>query len=265
MNKMNDKNQNRFEILRQLAVSGQTGDNINAAVQSALKMTVQYLNLLGASLYVWDDKHKVTLTVSHFEDSSAQGRLADMEENLFSQLRKEKELVSAYMSFGGVHPYHSFTLPLKFSSQIFGAVIGLQTGEKSIVSEDIFLESLSALLSLNFAAFEKRGSDEPSRDMIDRERLKAILDTAVTVNHEVNNPLQAIIGNIQLIKMKNKELDKQTLSKLDAIEESAMKISSVTQRLMRITTPRTTDYSDGTTMIDISDESDDSRDSKDKS
>jgi K+-sensing histidine kinase KdpD len=250
---MMDKNINRFEILRQLAITGSEGDNINTAVQTALKMTVNHIGLTASSLYVWDNDNQVKLTVSHAENNTSQKQLTELEDTLFVQLRQDKKLVSAYMSFGGVHPYHSFTLPLRYRHQIFGAVIGIQTGERSVVSEDIFLEALSALLSLNFAALEMQGSGEISQDLIDRERLRAILDTAVTVNHEVNNPLQAIIGNIQLIKMKNKNLDKETLAKLQAIEESAMKITEVTQKLMRISSPKTTDYSDGTTMIDISD------------
>lgn len=249
-----DKNIDRFEILRHLAITGSEGDNINTAVQIALKMTVNHIGLTASSLYVWDNNNQVKLTVSHAQNNASQKQLTELEESLFTQLRQDKKLVSAYMSFGGIHPYHSFTLPLRYRQQIFGAVIGIQTGERSVVSEDIFLEALSALLSLNFAALETQGSGEVSQDLIDRERLRAILDTAVTVNHEVNNPLQAIIGNIQLIKMKNKNLDKETLAKLQAIEESAMKITSVTQKLMRITSPKTTDYSDGTTMIDISDD-----------
>lgn len=247
-----DKNFDRFEILRRLAISGSEGDNLNSTVQTALKMTVNHIGLTASSLYVWDAENQVKLTVSHAENNASQKQLSELEETLFAQLRKDKKLVSAYMSFGGIQPFHSFTLPLRYRHQIFGAVIGIQTGDKSVVSEDLFLEALSSLLSLNFAALEMQGTGEVGKDVIDRERLKAILDTAVTVNHEVNNPLQAIIGNIQLIRMKDKKIDKETLAKLEAIEESAMKITKVTQKLMRITSPKTTDYSDGTTMIDIS-------------
>ncbi len=54
--------------------------------------------------------------------------------------------------------------------------------------------------------------------------------------------------------MKQENLDKNIIEKLKAIEESAIKINSVTQKLMRLTTPRTIQYSDGTKMIDLGDD-----------
>ncbi len=79
----------------------------------------------------------------------------------------------------------------------------------------------------------------------------------MTVNHEVNNPLTAILGNVQLLLLKRDDLDDELKDKLRIIEVSAMKIKDVTQRLMRMTTPRSVEYSDGTKMVDINDEEED--------
>jgi signal transduction histidine kinase len=76
----------------------------------------------------------------------------------------------------------------------------------------------------------------------------------VTVNHEVNNPLTAILGNIQLILHRKENLDEDTIKKLTIVEESALKIKDVTQRLLRVTSPRSVKYTDGTNMLDLSDE-----------
>ena len=244
----------KFKIISDLALFAKKGGNINDAAKTALEMSCSYLGLNGASLYLWDNNQNISLTVSHAESQLMQTRLSDIEHNLFENLRKNQQLVSAYMSFGGENPYHSFTLPLMFSKQVFGAVIGIQEDEKSIVAEDLFLETLSGMLSLHYTAANIDNSEETQNEIVEKERLAAVLETAVTVNHEVNNPLQAIIGNIQLLLMKKENLDENTIEKLKAIEQSAVKINNVTQKLMRITTPKTIKYSDGTKMIDINDD-----------
>jgi hypothetical protein len=53
--------------------------------------------------------------------------------------------------------------------------------------------------------------------------------------------------------MKRDDLDEELRAKLEVIEVSAGRIKDVTQRLLKLTTPRTVDYSEGTPMIDISD------------
>lgn len=250
-NNMSSKDNNRFEILSFLAVAGNKGYDINDAAQTALRMASEYVGLNAAALYLWDDKYKVNVSVTHTLNDEYKERIERMEEDLFKSLRKDKQLVSAYMSFGGKPMIHSFTLPLSYGDKIFGAVIGLQEGERKTVSEDKLLESFTALLALNYAASEKQSSGEISNDILDKERLNAILSTAVTVNHEVNNPLTAILGNIQLLLMNKEGLDKELKAKLKTIEASALKIKDVTQRLMRMTSPRTVEYDNGTKMIDI--------------
>ncbi len=246
----------KFKIISDLALFAKKGGNINDAAKIALEMSCSYLGLNGASLYLWDNEQNISVTVSHAETPLMQSRLTELEYNLYENLRKNQQLVTAYLSFGGDEPYNSFTLPLMFSKKVFGAVIGIQEGEQSPIAEGLFLETLSAMLSLHYTAANIGNSAESQKEKIEKERLTAVLETAVTVNHEVNNPLQAIIGNIQLLLMKQENLDEDIIEKLKAIEESAIKINSVTQKLMRMTSPKTIKYSDGTKMIDINDDAD---------
>ena len=252
MDNMSEQKPDKFEILRHLAVFGKEGGNIKESAKQALEMTCSYVNLNGASLYLWDNEKNTTIAVSHADSIDIQNTLNDLEQNLFENLRKNQKLISAYMSFGGDSPKHTFTLPLMFNKNIFGAVIGIQAGSNSIVAEDRFLDTLSAMLALCFQATENQTSGEIDPEVIDKERLSAILETAVTVNHEVNNPLQAIIGNIQLLLMKKDKYDDDIVTKLKAIEESAIKINTVTQKLMRMTHARSKKYSEDTNMLDLS-------------
>ncbi len=249
---MTEKNNDRFEILRLLAVAGTSGDKLNDAARAALEMAAQSVGLAAAAVYLWNADFKVTISLSFAETEDGQAQLASLEEGLFNGLRKEKQLLSAYMSFGGKKPRHSFTLPLRQGDNVFGAVIGLQEGQRTLISEDDFLEALSALLALTYTAQGIGADGISTEDKISRERSVAVAETAVAVNHEVNNPLTAILGNVQLLLMKGDNLDESLKEKLKTIETSAMKIRDVTQRLMRMTNPRTVEYTNGTKMIDIS-------------
>jgi len=249
---MEKSNTDRFEILKRLALAASKGENLNQTSERALSQAAAFVGLKAAALFLWDDDFKVIVTVTHAESESSHQRLVSLEQELFATLRKDQNLVSAYLSFGGEAPYHSFTLPLRHGPKVFGAVIGLQEGERTIISEDDFLETLSALLALNYAA-EGLGKElAPTKEAFDKERLSAIVETAVAVNHEVNNPLTAILGNVQLLLLNQDDLNEDLRSKLKTIEASALKIKDVTQRLMRITSPRSVEYSEGTKMLDLS-------------
>ena len=250
MNKQNDK----YNVLRELAMAGSRGEDLAGASEIALCQASELVGLTAGALYLWDNEGKVQVTVTHAATESGNKRLKSLEDELFSNLRSEKDLVSAYMSFGGSTPCHSFTLPLRHNERIFGAVIGLQEGERTIISEDLFLEALSALLALNYAASGVSESTSDSKEILQKEKLAGIVETAVTVNHEINSPLTAILGNIQLLLRNQDNLNEEVVTKLKTIEISAERIREVTHRLLRVTTPRSVEYTEGIKMLDISDE-----------
>jgi hypothetical protein len=98
-------------------------------------------------------------------------------------------------------------------------------------------------------AFEKLKAD--FKQLVKSERAAAITETAVTVNHEINNPLTAILGNTQLMLMSKDKLPADIVAKLETIERSAVKIRETTSQLMSIIEPVTSPYASGLEMIDI--------------
>lgn len=253
---MDQKQQHQFEILRRLALAGSRGEELRPTVEIALQMAVDAISLEAAGLYLWDDKMKISLTVAHSVSEDARRRLGTIEEGLFRRLRKEEQLLSAYMSFGGDSPSQSFTMPLRHGKLVFGAIVGVQQGEGRLISEDLLLEAITAAIALNVIASGGGKDIELSQELIDKERLRAIIETAVTVNHEINNPLTAILGNIQLILLNNENLDEKVADKLRTMELSAMKIKDITQRLLRVNSAKTVKYTEGTSMLDLSDTDD---------
>ena len=251
---MEDKRQDKYEILRGLAVSGARRQSLQSTGEMALRQAADLVGLKAAAMYLWDDNMDVRLAVTHADSDSSRERLASLEDNLFASLRKERKLISAYMSFDDNPPVHSFTLPLRHGQNVFGAVIGIQEGERTVVAEDVFLEALSAAVALNVIADGALAGKGADKELLEKERLGAVVETAVTVNHEINNPLTAILGNVQLMLLKRDTLDEELRRKLETIEEAAMKIRDVTQKLLNLTSARSVEYSEGASMLDLSDD-----------
>ncbi len=244
----------QFDILRRIALEATAGEKPAAVTEWALKEACRLVNLSSGSLFLWDEQGAPTLSVSYAESAAEKELVLKLEEDLFSGLRRQRQMVSAYMSFGGEKPLAAFTQPLRKAGKVYGAVIGIHQGERSLAGEDMFLETLAAALSTAFIigtpAIDHREVDKTVR----QERLKAIKETAATVNHEINNPLTAVLGNIQLLLMRSDELDESLLRKLKIVEESALRIRDVTRKLMNITSDSVTEYIPGSKMLDLSED-----------
>jgi len=84
------------------------------------------------------------------------------------------------------------------------------------------------------------------------ERFQAVKETAITVNHEVNNPLTTILGAAQLLLMSGDDLSDRTRERLKMIEQEVKRIAEVTQRLKNLDELKTDDYiADGPKMLDL--------------
>jgi nitrogen-specific signal transduction histidine kinase len=74
--------------------------------------------------------------------------------------------------------------------------------------------------------------------------LASISKTVVTLHHEINSPLTAILGSAALLK--DKELSQETIKKLSTmIYEQTKAISLIIKKLNNITKPVTSEYAPG--------------------
>lgn len=84
------------------------------------------------------------------------------------------------------------------------------------------------------------------------ERLQAVKETAITVNHEVNNPLTTILGAAQMLLLSQDGLSDKVRERLQLIEQEVKRIAKVTQRLKDLDELKTDDYiMDGPKMLDL--------------
>jgi len=98
---------------------------------------------------------------------------------------------------------------------------------------------------------EMSGDESIEYDAQESDRLATIVETAVAVNHAINNPLVPILGNAQFLLQNENIVDEDIKKRLRVIVNNALRIRDITQKLARVTHPVTREYSRGTRMLDI--------------
>jgi PAS domain S-box-containing protein len=90
------------------------------------------------------------------------------------------------------------------------------------------------------------------QELLRVEKLATIGQMVITVNHEINNPLNIISNNAQTMRLLNPDLDEKLLTKLHTIEAQVRRISEVTARLREMDDVTTNDYiAEGPQMVDV--------------
>ncbi|UCF04579.1 MAG: PAS domain S-box protein [bacterium] len=120
-----------------------------------------------------------------------------------------------------------------------------------VVRISILLDNRNKLLGVLIVATDLREIQKLQAKLLEAERLAAITETAISINHEINNPLCSILGNTQLILMEKERLEPGMVKKLKSIETEIIRIQRVSERLARITRPVLKEYVDGRRMLDV--------------
>lgn len=89
------------------------------------------------------------------------------------------------------------------------------------------------------------------KERVEKERLTAITEALATINHQINNPLTPILGNIQLLRKEEEHFQARHVKKLEIIEVNAKRIFDIIQKFNQITRPLRKQYYGKTNMLDI--------------
>jgi len=89
------------------------------------------------------------------------------------------------------------------------------------------------------------------KELLEKERLLAITQSFATINHEINNPLTPILGNIQLIRKEDSLLSDDHIKKLEIIESNVRKISNIVQKYNHISKPEEKNYYGNSNIFEI--------------
>lgn len=91
---------------------------------------------------------------------------------------------------------------------------------------------------------------ELTRKLLEEEKLKGVLEMAGAVCHELNQPMQSVLGFSQLLIDDLTEEDSE-YEYISIIKNQIDKMGKITKKLMRITRYETCDYIESTKIIDI--------------
>lgn len=110
-------------------------------------------------------------------------------------------------------------------------------------------------LRARFVVSRRRMAQDVARRNAEEELSKArwlagIGDATLALQHEINNPLSALLGNAELMIMELEEKGERN-ELLDVIHEQALRIADVVRRLRRLKNPESVDYVGGARMINL--------------
>jgi GAF domain-containing protein len=100
---------------------------------------------------------------------------------------------------------------------------------------------------------------ETQAALVEAERRAAIGEIIITVCHEINNPLTAIMGQAQLIELRPDGVPPAILEKVRVIDESAERIRRITEKMRSLRDSQTITYVGNEKMIDINRDAMDSK------
>lgn len=124
-----------------------------------------------------------------------------------------------------------------------GSTIWVETAVSPILGEGSRIE---AIVAVNVDITERKSVAE---EKIRREKLQGAIETAGAVCHELNQPLQALLGRVELLLMG--PLRAVEKPHLECIEQEVNRMAEITRKLQRITKYETHEYMDDSKILDI--------------
>lgn len=189
---------------------------------------------MGNGLSAWVAKQKRPILLSDIHRGKAQGD-APIRSFLSIPLLLGEELIGV-MNFG-------HTRPGTFSRHNLH-LLSIAAGQLSVIIERTLY--INQLAETNRQLEEKHSQlKEAQAELVESERLAAIGEVAVTVNHEINNPLTVIIGNAEFLLRDLSEADTNILNKVEAIVSESKRIARITKALRCVEHPELEDYLPG--------------------
>jgi DNA-binding response OmpR family regulator len=117
---------------------------------------------------------------------------------------------------------------------------------KPTTPEDLRARLLVARRRIAQDAERRRAEQELAR----ARWLSGIGEATLSLQHEINNPLSALLGNAELMIMELEDRGERN-ELLDVIHEQALRIAEVVRRLRRLKNPESVDYVGGSRMINL--------------
>ena len=154
-------------------------------------------------------------------------------------------------------PWTRETFVLVVTGRIEGddVVNALDAGADDYLFKPFTPPSITARLAIAERRIVANGAQWAAEEALANAKWMAgIGQTALAIQHEINNPLAALLGNVQLMLMDD-ALPKDVRELGDDMLAQARRVANVVKRLSTLEAPKTIEYLTGATMLDLSERS----------
>ena len=128
----------------------------------------------------------------------------------------------------------------------------LAAGADDYVTKPSSPENLRARLEIAQQRIVQNSARRAAEAELARARwLAGIGETTIALEHEINNPLSALLGHAELLLME-RGLTAEQEQQVRVILEQASRIADVVRRLARLKNPQSVEYLAGARMLDLS-------------
>ncbi len=246
--KINTRFWSRLNILNEIAAAFHSPGPVNEIVSEVLARINGMVPFKAAGLYLYDTKSL------NLKPVVRQGQLNEGQDLLlgFDQ-RAANEWFGARtheLVVDGDSGEQLLAIPLKVQTRPVGLIAFVSDSSQPFRDKDrrfLLIAGDLIAVSMERQIYNKRlrAKNQALRkaqeelqvvrqNIINFERLSAVRELAVSINHEINNPLSVIVGNIQCLLLKTRNLEKSVYDRLKLIEREAMHIAEINQRLLKI-------------------------------
>lgn len=127
----------------------------------------------------------------------------------------------------------------------------LDAGADEFIAKPTTAENLRARLIVARRRIAQDAARRSAEEELSKARwLAGIGDATLALQHEINNPLSALLGHAELMIMDLEDKGERN-EMLEVIHEQARRIAEVVRRLRQLKNPESVDYVGGSRMINL--------------
>jgi len=224
-------------LIQRLATKISTSLNYEDIVTELIELTRQIIPVIDCNVYIYDDeKRKFTKLSSRGSEYLDEVMETYIEDGIIDYVLREKRSI-VLPDINSFEERNFIIVPLILRNEGIGVYL-IHTSKKQMEFTNQILLLLSILANQTAVAVENsrnynallKTTEElklTQAQMIQAAKLAAVGELAGGIAHEINNPLQILLGHIQLIQL-GRDLPKR----IEIVKEQVEKISQIVRRLL---------------------------------